>query len=418
MNLKNTIYYSLSHLFIKRRLFMVSMIIMITGMILVFNTFVVYMSVYSDIYKERTLLGNARDKLYKVESTYVTFDFSYYEEYLDFLLCIDEESDIGMYQATSIPLSVKSDNYAMGGISDEITDTENQGDNTTVFQAMRMDNELIRTLGFGDDNGNEINLTVDEKDREEIAVGSGLGSYINIGDELTDNYSGTVYVVKYILAGDQKWIDGEILNESNVVSLDNYIIVPLDLKEYDEYDCAALAGDVFLCVDADEKDAVDKEIEVIGKQAEKSGVFIDIYSIKDLEKRSLRDNNDEFKFCFLLAGLMLGAVASIISILSILSWVSDYHDIGILMANGFTNADIFRIILFENIFKLIGSAVFSLAYICVSNHGEMYSGSMYSLKIYTGITVIYIIILFISAVISYSLITRISPSSLLRGEQL
>ncbi len=90
---------------------------------------------------------------------------------------------------------------------------------------------MIRQLGFQDADGNEIELQIDEKKgREEIAVGCELSPYVKIGDELINSYNKTIYVVKYILADNQKWADGELLNSANIVSLDHYIITPLDLK--------------------------------------------------------------------------------------------------------------------------------------------------------------------------------------------
>lgn len=166
---------------------------------------------------------------------------------------------------------------------------------------------------------------------------------------------------------------------------------------------------------------VDTKIKLIKKQAEQNDIFIDIYSMDEMEKNSLKDNNDEFRFCFLLAGIMIVTVAIIIIILSILSWVSDYHDIGILYANGFTNKDIFRIILIENIFKLLVSAILSMAWISIRNWNDLftvYENSVYSSSIYVGIVLVYFAVLFFSSVVSFALINRVSPCNLLKGEQL
>ena len=75
-------------------------------------------------------------------------------------------------------------------------------------------------LGFQDADGNEIELQIDEKGREEIAVGCELSPYVKIGDELINSYNKTIYVVKYILADNQKWADGELLNSAKIV-IDN-----------------------------------------------------------------------------------------------------------------------------------------------------------------------------------------------------
>lgn len=421
MNLANTIYYGKSHLYNKRSFFLVSLMVMITGIILIFNTFIVYFGSYSDIVKERKLLGNARDNLYMMKSTYYTLDFSYYDTYRDFLLQMKADYDIGIYKNDGCVLSDSFDETTMYEIKKRFPDMLDLSGETVIFPMLRMDNCLIRQLGFQDADGNVIELQIDEKGREEIAVGCELSPYIKVGDELINSYNKTIYVVKYILADNQKWADGELLNSANIVSLDHYIITPLDLKTCDAYDCASLVGNVFLCADDDEAGLIETKIALIEEQAEQSNVFIDIYSMDEMEKKSLRDNNDEFKLCLLLAGVMIVAVTIIITILSILSWVSDYHDIGILYANGFANKDIFRIILIENTFKLLVSAILSMAWISIVGWNEavtVYEDTVYGSIVYVVILFVYFAVLFFSSVISFKLINRVSPSNLLKGEQL
>lgn len=421
MNLVNTIYYGISHLYNKRRFFLVSLMVMIVGIILIFNTFIVYFGSYSDIVKERKLLGNTRDNMYRMKSTYYTLDFSYYDTYRDFLLQMKKDYNIGIYQSTGYCLTDNFDEATMDEIKTRFPDMLDLSGDTLIFPILRMDDCLIQMIGFQDENGNKIKLQTDEKGREEIAVGCEFSPYVKIGDELVNSYTKTVYVVKYILADNQKWTDGELLNSTNIISLDHYIITPLDLKKCDSYDCAAFAGNIFLCVDNDEVGSVDTKIKLIKKQAEQNDIFIDIYSMDEMEKNSLKDNNDEFRFCFLLVGIMIVTVAIIISILSILSWVSDYHDIGILYANGFTDKDIFRIILIENTFKLLVSAILSMAWISIRNWNDLftvYESSVYSSSIYAGIVLLYFAVLFFSSVVSFTLINRVSPCNLLKGEQL
>ena len=44
--------------------------VMVVGIVLIYNTLFVYCMSYSDIAKERRLLGDARDDLYMMKSTY------------------------------------------------------------------------------------------------------------------------------------------------------------------------------------------------------------------------------------------------------------------------------------------------------------------------------------------------------------
>ena len=421
MNLANTIYYGISHLYNKRKFFLVSLMVMVAGIILIFNTFIVYFASYSDIAKERKLLGTLRDDLYKVKSTYVTLDFSYYDAYRDFLMQIKNDYNIGIYQLTGDSFTDSFNEKEVQEMKNRFPDMIDLSGDKPIIPMLRMDECLIHKIGFKDENGYEIDLQTDEKGRKEIAVGSELKPYIKIGDELVDNRHKTVYVVKYILEDNQKWTDGELLNSSNIISLNHYIITPLDLENCDSFECASFVGNIYLCDDDGEEGIIDTKIESIKKQAEQNGFFVDIYSMDEMEKISLKENNDEFKFCFMLAGLMIVTVTVIIIILSILSWISDYHDIGILYANGFTGKDIFRIILIENTFKLLISAVFSMAWINIRNWSDLLieaDNRLYIGIAYMSIVIIYFIVLLLSSVVSFILINRVSPSNLLKGEQL
>ena len=421
MNLSNTIYYGISHLYNKRRLFLVSVTVMVVGIVLIYNTLFVYFMSYSDIAKERKLLGDARDDLYMIKNTYYTLDFSYYDTYKDFLLRMKKDYNIGIYDAANCNVSGSFDDKTLDMIIGRFPDMNIVSGKEVLFPILRIDNCLINSLGFVDENGNSIELHIDEYGREEIAVGYELRPYVNIGDELINSLSNTVYVVKYILADNQVWTDGELLNCSNIVSLDDYFITPLDLERCNSFECASFSNSVFLCVNSEDDGMIDTKINSLREEARKSGVFIDIGSMNQMEKQSLRNQNDEFRFCLLLAGIMIATVTIIVIILSVLSWVSDYHDIGILYANGFSNKDIFRTIIIENSFKLIVSALFSVSWICIRGIGRtfvIYEDSVYSRIVYAVIVLVYIAVLFISSVISYALINRASPTNLLKGEEL
>ncbi len=421
MNISNTIYYGISHLYNKKRFFWVSLMVMVTGMILIYNTFIVYFGSYSDIVKERKLLGSLRAGLYKVNSTYYTIDFSYYDVYLDFLREVKNDYKIGGYQLTGDSFAASFDENELHEMKRKFSDTFDSTEDTLIIPILRIDDFLLEKISFKDVNDCEIELNIDEKGREEIAIGRELAPFLEIGDELVDSHRNIVYVVKYILKDDQKWADGELLNNTDIISLNHCIVTPLCLETCDVYDCASFANNTFLYVGDEKESDVEKIIYMINKQAEEKGVYIDIYSMDEMEKISLKDNNDEFRFCLVLVGLMVLTVTVIIIILSILSWVSDYHDIGILYANGFSNIDIFRIILMENLFKLVMAIVLSTAWIYIKNGNDLLIEYAYYLDngiAYVSILIIYFVVLMFSSIVSFILINRISPTNLLKGEQL
>lgn len=421
MNISNTIYYGISHLYNKKRFFLISLMVMVTGMVLIFNTFIVYFGSYSDIVKERKLLGSLRDNLYKIKSTYFTIDFSYYDVYRDFLIEEQKDYKIGGYQLTGNIFEGCFDENEVSEMEKKMPELFESSNSNPCIPVLRIDSFLLKKISFKDVNGCEINLQIDDKGREEIAIGCDLAPFLNVGDELVDKHHNIVYVVKCILKENQKWAGGEILNNTDVISLNQYIVSPLSLDACDCYDCASFANNMFLYIGDEKECNVDKIVHGIKNQAEKKGLFIDIKSMDEMEKISLKDNNKEFRFCLVLVGLMVLTVTIIIIILSILSWVSDYHDIGILYANGFTNTDIFRIIIMENMFKLVMAAVLSIAWICVKNRNNIINEYGYYLD--NGIAcmiivMIYFFVLMFSSIVSYILINRISPCNLLKGEQL
>lgn len=421
MKLANTIYYGMLHLYNRRSFFFASLMVMVAGIVLIYNTFIVYFGSYSEIVTERNLLKDARDNLYMVKSTYYTMDFSYYDEYRYFLQEMKEDNDIGIYQLTGSCLGDNFDANAMEEIKTKFPDMLDPYGENPVFPILRMDNNLLHILDFQDENGTVITLQKDEKGREEIAVGCDLSPYVNIGDELRDPTGKTVYVVKYILADNQMWINGALLNSTDVVSMANYIITPLDLEKCDSYDCASFAANVFVCVDDKEKSQAESKVCTLQKQAERSGIYVDVCSMEEMEQNSLKENNDEFRFCLLLVGLMVVTVIIIISVLSILSWVSDYHDVGILYANGFVGKDVFRTILVENICKLVLSAAISMAWISMGiwkDSMDLYQDFVYAGVVYAGIVLVYLIVLFLASLVAFTLINRVSPCNLLKGEQL
>lgn len=106
-----------------------------------------------------------------------------------------------------------------------------------------------------------------------------------------------------------------------------------------------------------------------------------------MEKKSLEENNNEFKFCFLLLGIMVVTVAIII----------------------------------ENTVKLLVAALPSMAWISIMNQDYVLTvleNCVYKGVIYMGIVLFLFIVLLLSSVVSFKLINRVSPCNLLKGEQL
>lgn len=122
-----------------------------------------------------------------------------------------------------------------------------------------------------------------------------------------------------------------------------------------------------------------------------------------------------YNLSMLLAIMMFITVFVVIGIMAIISWLFDYHDIGILYANGFIGKDIKRVILHENILKLVVPLILSSLYAVFLSQG-FGANSIYIIGIYYIIVLIYFLEMIFCSNISYHLLRYYNPIKLLGGE--
>lgn len=105
MNFRNNIHFSIMHLYNKKFIFFISSVIMCVGIIVTFDIFCVYFSVYREVLETRDILGNDRGNLYKIENGYLNIDIPYYEKYRDFLISLRENYEVEIYEVTNMTMA-------------------------------------------------------------------------------------------------------------------------------------------------------------------------------------------------------------------------------------------------------------------------------------------------------------------------
>lgn len=413
MKLANRIYFSIMHLYNKRKLFVISSLIMLIGIIVCFKTLSVYYIANYNLLQLRQLFGDRRETLYKIDCGYVSTEYEYYEEYRDFLLEMREDYNINLFQNTSIyPREIMNSELEELLRRDATdADMQNYGGHIPI-PFLKIDNGLLYSADIRDADGNILELGTREDGSLEVAIGPYYKDVVQIGDTFEDWYSGQRYVVAYILSEEQRWVSGTISDKSEITLLDRYFVAPVDLQNYTDYSTATYINDVYLC--SDEENAV-WQINAIEECAAEEGIFIDTMSYANYE-RSLKENNKMlYFFSLMLAILMLITVLVVSVIFSVITWLLDYHDIGILYANGFLQKDLFLIILQENMLRVFLPILISYAYICLFETGNGLD-LIYIHKVFLIVVAIYIITMGICSAGSYCFINRYAPVRLLKGE--
>lgn len=414
MKIKNLAYLCMLHIYNKFKYFLISILLMIAGVMVFYGTFYTFLFSISNVLTERKLLGAYRNDLYKINSNYITFAYdSYYEKYRDFLIEQRRQYPIGIYWTTSGIFTNHFDSQTITQMQNQYPDLLDVNiPNQLIIPTLVSDCCLLNSVGITDQEGNPLELTTEENGYIEIAIGSGLSKWIHVNDVLTVEALGKQYIVKSILSDNTKWVrDGLLDNEVQMVSLDDYIVEPINLSACNGEECILYVNNVYLC----ETDA-SADIAAIEDNAKKSHVYLDILSMKQAERSVLKDNNKEYQFSLLLVVIMFITVVLVITVLSILGWLADSHDIGILYANGFSNKDIFRIMLYENLSKFFFAACGAYIWMCVATT-KYYDQDNYKYIVFLVILILLFLLMILSSIIAYCIVNRLSPSNLLKGER-
>ena len=382
---------------------------MLVGIIVTYNIFCIYFSTHKSIIKTREIFGEERNHLYKMNSGYTVPDYHYYENYRDFLIELKATYPISIYETTSLNFEGNNRSALLNHLQQNLSWTDFQQSSSSI-PILKIDNELLRTVDIRTEN-NEVLQLGTRDDRVEVAVGSFYKDVLQIGDTFEDKITGKKYIITSFLDTNQEWISAGIYN-SEIISLDLYFITSIDLKDYTDFSCMVYTDNIYVSLAPEEANTKIKEIENLAKN---NDIYIDIVSFKENEASNISENKTLYNLSFLLSIIMFITVFVVIGIMAILSWMFDYHDIGILYANGFTDSDIRNIILHENLFKMVFPLMLSYGYL-LSSMSDSGLDKSYSLLIYGVIIFIYAVEMILCSYLSYRFIRKYAPIRLLGGE--
>lgn len=382
---------------------------MLVGIIVTYHIFCIYFSTYKSIIKTREIFGEERDQLYKINSGYTVPDYHYYENYRDFLIELKDTYSVSIYESTSLSFEGNKRSELLNYLEQNSGFTNIQQSSSSI-PVLKMDNDLLHIIDIRTENNEVLQLGM-KGERFEVAVGSSYKNVLQIGDTFEDKLTGKKYIITSFLDENQEWISSGVYN-SEIIPLDLYFITSIDLKEYTDFSCMVYTDNIYVFLESDEANAKIKEIENLAKN---NDIYIDIVSFKENEVSHIIENKNLYNLSFLLSIIMFVTVFVVIGIMAILSWMFDYHDIGILYANGFTNSDIRNIILHENLLKMVFPLLFSYGYL-LSSVSDAGSDKSYSLLIYGIIIIIYMVEMVLCSYLSYRFIRKYAPIRLLGGE--
>lgn len=395
----------------RRGLFVISSLIMLIGMITVFRAMCVYYAVNNNLIHIDRLFGKEKDNLYKLEQGYLVQDYSYYEKYRDVLLELRENYDIVLYENTNIyPIGTEAD--LLSYVHNNFTPEELHLSGTLV-PLLKIDNILLEAADIRDEQGNPVSLKVGEDGVTEVAVGSFYKGVMKVGDTFESRISKEKYRVVCILGENSRWVSGKITDYTEVISLDKYFIAPVELEKYEDYGCMAYIGNVYLYSEDGEEAA--GQLEQIKAYAAQRGVYLDSMSFKELLGSIRQEHRNLYVFSFILAVLMYVTVLTAVAVISVVTWLTDCRDIGIMYSAGFGRRDLFKILLYENLRKLFWPVLLTgiYAWRVMVFAGP---GNGYMMEIFAVIAAVFCLIMLLCSAGLYFYISARPPEMLLKGE--
>lgn len=423
MKLRNRIYFNIMHLSNKKGIFLLSALMLCIGFIVSFQVLCLYYAANYDVIQVHRLFGDRSSRLYKLNSGYQTpdFDFEYYEHCRDVLLELKKKYNIAIYIDTAImPGGMDTDQkdeirhllQQDNAISDDIEAFLNI--QMGMVPLLQIDEALLEAGNIRTEDGEICSLQIRADGTMEVAISPMYKGILSIGDTFSDVHGKNHYVVAAFLAEGQSWISSADLYGAKVISLDKYFVTAIDMEQYSDTDCMVYMNNIFLYTEPETAEAQVAEIE---EYMSEEGVFFDILSFQEYEDRRIENNKNLYLFSLMLVILMLVTVLTVSTILSVITWMADYHDIGILYANGFLKRDLFLLIFQENMLKLVPALLISYAYVTLFYIGIDMS-MVYVREVYLVIVLLYIVTMLLCSLGSYYFISRQVPVRLLKGEQI
>lgn len=410
MRLSKLVGFTVGHLYNKRKVFFLTTIIILISIIMVLEVVSVYMYSYYEINEVHDMFGNGRKNMYKLESDYAVADFNYFEKYNECIQEIREKYDIAIYDNGLI--------YPRGtDYGDKIDYVINNAKEPEVVMSglpmlIKLDEKFIKGAEIEDEKGNIVKLG-EYDGKREAAIGSFYKDIIPVGTVFTGIDESQEYIVTCVLKDGQKWLDGAVYSGGSMISLEECILTTPDMDYYRGADAMTYSNSVYLFYDGTDISEIKSDIQNI---AEKYGVFCSLESFAEYESEYKQTNHDMYFFSLVLAVVLIASAVVIVTVMSLVGWLKDFHNIGILMTNGFTYKDVRKMILIENTLSLIISVLFSYAWFILKKTNAAYPEGMF-VQVFSATAMIFILCMMAASVVTYLQIKKRNPIVLLKGER-
>lgn len=410
MKLRNCFTFCISHLYSKWKLFFMSSIIIAISLIMVFQVMSVYLLCNYDIQQVHGFLKNNTKQLYKLESEFMTTDSAYYDRYNACVMELRERYEVVLYDNTNIyPHGLYNETFA------EYLITHATDENILASglpSVLRVDNGLLRLTDIKDSEGNL--LVLGERDGKlEVAIGSFYEPIMPLGSVFSDRFTGQEYVVAYVLADNQRWMYGAIYNNGKLRDMGQWLVMPLDMENYMLGNAGVYANSVFLIADGEEMSVVEQEIQAV---ADKYDVVLKLEAFSEYERAYKDNNKDLYMFSLVLVIVLACAALLSVTVIALIAWLRDYHDIGVLRTNGFLETDIYKIVIMEELICLLFPVLAAYAFLLTDQTAGSFSMNYLQIRFFEVVLLFVQAIGIASGIICHE-IKRQKPVVLIRGER-
>lgn len=224
----------------------------------------------------------------------------------------------------------------------------NEGNTGKRFsEVLYVDGKMLEIMNLLDEEGKELDVAP-KGNIYPLIVGSHAAKRFPKGTRLTAKVTGEVYEVTQVLPEGSKWLSHDAFNAlEKVVLLDEYMITEADIGKYAMgYDAITLKGNI---MGLQEKVDREKLMEI----SRKYNNCITIKSMQQLIDEKRQENSIMYDLSRLLVACIGIAMIIFIISVSVVIWLGEQRNIGILMSFGYTGRDVLKIVSLENMMRAV-----------------------------------------------------------------
>lgn len=424
MKLRNICRFAVDGIIARKKTFLFTIIILVTAMVMMNLTILQVDSIYYTKLIIQDAFNENLSDLY-----YIKASEDLENDYINFIQEVIREDNIDAYgfykYAYNTFEELKSNAEYLELIAEKNVSEGNMAEEGSA-EVLYMDASLIPICNIYDTEGDRIKS--DDMDGYiPIYIGYNYKDIIPVGTILTgkkmvnvDNkftYVEIQYKVKGVLRENSKWLENiNIEVMSNSISLDNLFVT------FQEFDITGSMGRLLYTVKDDSY--AGNMLDAVFDAAGNNGLLVKAWSVENEINYNVKDDMESIKVYIVLAvfiTLISVLATSSISSVSVLLRKKDY---GIMYANGLRKADVRKIVLVENIIKILISFIMTQCYILyelfMTYGGRNQLGLETQLYLQFRMTIyqmlgIAVVILAVASIVPLCIVNRLKVTELIGG---